>query len=705
MNIFILLFLAILIAGYFILNKEKIKEGMERLEVSAKNYESTGSATTGSTIAGSEAIPGSVPFQEQDGLRLNSLRSGRNFESEFDTLRKELKTRIENENKKQKTQLEKKNEWDAIAANDMRGKSIETPLYKWSKFDGYISSNGANVSKATEIGWFSPDETLFDAAQDTAAQINLIKNWLKEENVKMGYTYYICFSFHKAYPTKPQVFKRTNGPDGNISAVSANKASHDDWDTYYISNLFDISKKNKKNQPQLKGKSIYDIRMPSEKETELEFQLLMDDLDFEVEIQKQNEDIFNDELGISAIRLKNEKMQEILNIRQRTREKVMDYKKTFQILDKNIKIYRMMKWAAAKNVENMIKKAVGKGASVPWKLTSIISELNKTGDADEKELYQWVQSSDYTGETNNPILKRERVKRFTIYNENTLLNFGTQGTNFKNMFDLNMNYLNKHFENKETSMATYFTQIQTNLETRIINRIENSEKNIDSTALGAQCSEDNGNCLATYLEKIVYIPEEEKKKRAKGIDECIKNDKGYCPTKKSYTHIFNKANQMLAADIIEFKMLPAKKKEYKMNEKDGFDVMQNNQFSILKHKFSSIYRKIFKLSEGLIMKGEQKNPTTNTNDGDDKNWKWITYESPDYVIVPPAEKKVSDIFENINILVINNPSEAFQQVATATTEAAETAEAKAEADEVTKATFIKKLDLTKEGTPASTYGS
>ena len=136
----------------------------------------------------------------------------------------------------------------AISIGDIKGKTIETSLYDWSKLDGIWPNpdNGTNCGRALEIGWFDGVSTTDffttgSSANGYAEQIQNIKDWLEEQNVIKGYTYYMGFSFNTSYPTLPMVCKRTNGPDGEISAVSGlSTTSHSSWDLYYISNVFEV---------------------------------------------------------------------------------------------------------------------------------------------------------------------------------------------------------------------------------------------------------------------------------------------------------------------------------------------------------------------------------------------------------------------------------------------------------------------------------
>ena len=139
----------------------------------------------------------------------------------------------------------------AISIGDIKGKTIETSLYDWSKLDGiWVTANdGTNCGRALEIGWYGGASvhtnilgiTTGSSANGYAEQIQNIKDWLEEQNVIKGYTYYIGFSFNTSYPTQPQVCKRTNGPDGEISAVSGlSTQSNNGWSLYYISNVFEV---------------------------------------------------------------------------------------------------------------------------------------------------------------------------------------------------------------------------------------------------------------------------------------------------------------------------------------------------------------------------------------------------------------------------------------------------------------------------------
>jgi len=150
--------------------------------------------------------------------------------------------------------------------NDMRGKTIQTALYEWSKLDGLISFPlSSNVKFSTEIGWAGPNTDVHPDGWPTtdaspwAVQIQKIKDWLEEQNVIKGYTYYICFSFNNSYWTAPQVFNRTNGPNGEISAVQTNTGPHPHWDLYYISNVFEFP--NGGIGTPMKGKNIEDRRI------------------------------------------------------------------------------------------------------------------------------------------------------------------------------------------------------------------------------------------------------------------------------------------------------------------------------------------------------------------------------------------------------------------------------------------------------------
>lgn len=127
--------------------------------------------------------------------------------------------------------------------------TVETLLYDWLKLDGiWVTANdGTNCGRAVEIGWFGGVHTYNlgittgSSANGYAEQIQNIKDWLEEQNVIKGYTYYIGFSFNTSHPTSPMVCKRTNGPDGEISAVSGlSTQSHSSWDLYYISNVFEV---------------------------------------------------------------------------------------------------------------------------------------------------------------------------------------------------------------------------------------------------------------------------------------------------------------------------------------------------------------------------------------------------------------------------------------------------------------------------------
>ena len=134
----------------------------------------------------------------------------------------------------------------AISIGDIKGKTISK--YDWLKLDGlWSTANGTNCGRALEIGWFGGVHTnnlgitTGSSANGYAEQIQNIKDWLEEQNVIKGYTYYIGFSFVPSYPTLPQVCKRTNGPDGEISAVSGlSTTSHSSWDLFYISNVFEV---------------------------------------------------------------------------------------------------------------------------------------------------------------------------------------------------------------------------------------------------------------------------------------------------------------------------------------------------------------------------------------------------------------------------------------------------------------------------------
>jgi len=120
------------------------------------------------------------------------------------------------------------------------------PSYLWEKLEGIWNHPLTTVTLSREIGWgnnFSDATTeLITNYVDYDTQVLAIKKWIKDQNTFKEYTHYIGFSYHNShqYRAYPMVYYRNGGKYGDILSVDVGTASHNDWDLYYISNVFKV---------------------------------------------------------------------------------------------------------------------------------------------------------------------------------------------------------------------------------------------------------------------------------------------------------------------------------------------------------------------------------------------------------------------------------------------------------------------------------